>query len=144
MELWGEQTMKKTTTLLTIILILALLLAGCGSGSKPDDTSDKMYELGVAALEAADEFLDGSLDGDEALKRIAAASTSASYQYEKEKEETGSETLFGTEYSNDYYIWSYIGFLESKLSRKVDGVGTSNDVIETRNTLAEHLNERKR
>ena len=53
--------MKRTTCfLLATLMVAILLLAGC-KNKKPDNISDTVYEAGLAALKAADAYLDNQM-----------------------------------------------------------------------------------
>lgn len=134
---------KPIIIILFFIIIVIFLLSHCCDGI-PRKTSEKMYELGVAALETADDFIDGEIAGAEAERRLKNNYNEAELQYKIQCEELDTDTLVGTEYKNDTFIESDILFLKWAVRDKVDGTGTEEDVISKRNDLAKSLGKRKR
>lgn len=130
-----------TRKLLFITIAFFLLFTGCSGEEKgkPDKTSDRMYKLGIAALEAADEYLDGNIDGDEAEDRLDNTYMYAGFQIESDKEELGSDTLFGTKFANDELIYHDILLLQRTIFEKNHGTGTKSDIVDMRNSLAKRL-----
>ena len=49
---------KKGCTILSMLLCI-VMISGCGSRGKPSNLSEESYELGVYAVEAIDDYLDG-------------------------------------------------------------------------------------
>lgn len=131
--------------LLAFFVTLALLLSGCGDGSGiPKDTSEKMYELGIAALEAVDEYLDNKLDIENAKERLDNTKFWVDVQLEDDMEELDVDVLFGTKYANDSKISHNIVMISNALSKKSYGTGTTSKIVEHRNSLAEVLNKKSR
>ena len=136
--------MRKFFSFLLVFGIFCSATAcGGASGGIPDNMSEKMYEIGLAALEIADEYFDGGIDLETARKRIDASFTSADSQYKKDQEEVG-DSLIGTKYSNDYFIHHELTMLSYELLAKSHGTGTNKDITSARNDLAKHLNEKSR
>lgn len=132
--------MKKISVTL-IETVLILLLCACGNkGTKPENTSDKMYDIGLSALETTNEYLDNTIDLDSAREQIESSLRASDRQIELDKEEVG-DTLYGTEYSNDWFIHSKILLINSELIQKQNGTGTNRAIEELKDDLAEFLNE---
>ena len=58
----------KKRILIFIVLTILLVLSGCG---KPADLSDSAYEIGLAALESIDEYLNKEIDYDTLASRLS-------------------------------------------------------------------------
>ena len=129
--------------LITTALCL-VLVTGCGSRSKPDNTSDRMYGLGLTALEIIDEYLDGKISLENAMDRFSVTSDDIDDQYDNSLREAGVEVLVGTDYANDSFINHYAGMLDYSLMKRSQGNGTDSEILEFRNSLAEKLNKSNR
>ena len=136
--------MRKVIAFILIFAMVTMACAGCGTGKKPDDVSDRVYELGIAALETADEFLAGTISGEDAADRLYRTCILVEAEIDQYKEETGSDTLVGTDYWKDTVISSSISLLKLSIGSKSSGSGNSRDVLERRNDLAGYLNEKKK
>lgn len=123
--------------------IILLTMSAC-SRKGTDNLSEEMKELGIAAVEITDDFLDGSITGDDALEKLDNNYSSANQCYEKELEAAGSDTLVGTDYWRDSTVPTYIMSLEMSVRKSNKGNGTKEDVIEDRNKLAEIVGEKGR
>lgn len=123
-------------TLLTAVLMFSL--CACGN-SKPEDTSDAMYQIGINALRAADDYIAGNLTGEEAYEKIDEYYEQAKAQEEKDLEELKTDTLFDTIYENDSHISIYISFLSYRVMNAMYGSGAMSEVSEARNNLADQL-----
>lgn len=124
--------------------IFILISNGCSGGGRVTDLSEEMKGLGIAAVETTDDFLDGNITGDEAIERLENNYSSANQHYEKELEEAGSDTLVGTDYWKDSTVPTYILSLKMSVGEKNKGTGTSEEVIEDRNKLAEIIGKKER
>ncbi|MDR1246093.1 MAG: hypothetical protein LBK57_03595 [Clostridiales Family XIII bacterium] len=135
--------MKIKRIVLLMCVVPVLLFSACNNyGKKPENTSDRMYELGILALETIDDYLDGKIEIEEADKLLEQIDSSATSQRESDLKTLDSETLVGTEYANDDLIESYIYFAQHAVSERIWISGTKKDIIESRNDLADRLNEK--
>lgn len=132
--------------LLALSVILILLLVGCGdkNGEKPENTSDKMYELGCAALETVDEYLDGDIKIGEANSRIKDTYRWVKVQFDNDLEELETKALVGTKYENDSSIYHNVVMLNNAIFDKDQGTGTKSNITEQRNDLAKTMNKKSR
>lgn len=134
----------KRLFLATLVLVVMFVVNGCSSGTYEYEISEDIQKLGVAAVEAADDFLDGKIDGDEALKRLKESRDSAEFRIDDKKEELKVDSLVNTEYSDDSLVETNISTLYMEVYFKTSGTGIEKDIIESRNSLAEKLNIKKR
>lgn len=126
------------------MLVMIFLLSGCGdTEKKPDGMSDRVYDLGIAALETTDDFLNGDIEADEAARKLVTALTSIQSEIAIHEEEIGG-ALVGTDYWQESLVESRITLIQFRISEKNSGRGSNKDVIQQRNSLAELLNEKKR
>ncbi len=114
--------MKK---LICILLVFVTLFTCSACSSRMEGISDDAYEHGLAALETADEFIDGTIDADTAQRRLDLASGLA--------EDCGGTT--------DFLVSSRISSISFAIGFKDRGTGTMNEVKESRNKLADILGE---
>ena len=131
--------MKK---LLTLLLITVLILCSCTPTGKPENTSDRMYGLGMAALEIVDDYLDGKRN------------LEVTYDDFQIKADEISQHQVVSTYTNDSNILreavllSYELFNTKSTIRYQDAPeelkATDLDVLEQRNRLAESLGEKAR
>lgn len=124
--------------------MLLLNTNACSGGGGTDNLSEEMKEMGIAAVEITDDYLDGSITGNEAVEKLDNNYSSASQHYEKELEEAGSDTLVETDYWRDSTVPTYILSLKMSVGKSNKGTGTKEDVIEDRNKLAEIVGEKER
>lgn len=112
--------------LLCLALCFTLLTTfiGCGS-QRMAGLSDRAYELGLAALETADEYIDGSITASRALSKL----------------EQAKDFIDGCDGENDILISSAIFNLIYTIQRKDSGIGTMKAVEEKRDSLANLLGE---
>lgn len=129
--------MKKIRLVICVVLSLALLCA-CGH-SKPANTSDAMYQIGLNALKTADDYMAGKLSGEEAYIKIQEYVAQANAQYDRELSDTKGKTLINTEYSNDPAILFDIVSLSHYIMSAKHGSGTMSDVRKGREELAASL-----
>lgn len=129
--------MKKALSIFGAILLL-ISLSACGD-SKPGKTSDAMYQIGLNALQTADDYIEGKIAGDEAAERLHEYSEQANTQYKKDCEDAGKDTLAGTEFSNDYSINHSISMLQFSISSSSMGGAAMSEVREKCDGLAECL-----
>lgn len=132
--------MRKTGIVIIGILFMLSLYGCSNNGSKPENTSEEMYEIGLSVLETTNEYLEKTIDLDSAKKRIDASSRAAERQIKSDEDAVG-ETLYGTEYSNDWFISSKIVLIDYELSVKQMGTGTDKKIAQHRDDLAKLLNE---
>ena len=136
--------MKKLLLLLVATMLCLILIVGCASQNKPDKTSDRMYGLGLTALEIIDEYLDGKTSLENAMENFSSIADDIGDQYENSKREAGVEALGGTDYANDSSISMEVVFLDYRLMERSYGTGTDSEILEYRNRLAENLNKSNR
>lgn len=121
--------MKRIITLLIAATMICLTLAGCGGG-KPNNVSQEMYDVGITALQIADEYIGYKIDGDKADSKLSALSKDAETIYERNKESdfrTG-DLLVETDI---HLVLSAIHFAEYK--------GVPADIKDERDSLAKSL-----
>lgn len=126
------------------VLIIILSLTGC-SGGKPEKTSDAMYQIGLNALQTADDYINGKITGDEAEEIIKNYSAQADAEYEKECKDHDEQSLVGTDASNDTSIMFAISTLSNnifnancKFKTEIGSV-TMSDVRKAKEKLAKTL-----
>ncbi len=105
----------------TLSFIIVVSLAACRS--RMDGISDRAYEYGLAALETADDYIDGKIDGTTAKDNLARVSILAD----------------GCDGENDSLVSSNIALLKFAVTAKANGTGTMEKVKEARNDLANIL-----
>lgn len=115
--------MKRT---LSILILATVLLSLCACGSKRmEGISDRSYECGLAALETADEFINGQIDADAASSKLARNLILAD----------------ACDGDNDILVATVIFRLKFSIDRKDNGIGTMDAVKEAREDLADLLGE---
>lgn len=129
--------MQKIISLVAVLISVALLCS-CGN-TKPKNTSDAMYQIGLNALQTADDYIAGKITGDEAYEKIDEYNTQAQAQEEKEKEDIGKSTLVATEFSKDAIISHDIFLLRFYISNARNGTGAMSEVKEKREALAKDI-----
>ncbi|MDR0889900.1 MAG: hypothetical protein LBM28_04540 [Oscillospiraceae bacterium] len=132
--------MKKRFLLLVVVLLV--FLSSC-TGEKPEDMSEEMYNIGLAALETVDEYFDGIITLEEARYRLEGSEDAADRLYDKARKQSGG-AIYGTEVEDDFFVSSCITSIDFHLMMKSYGTGTNEDILEYRNDLADALNESKR
>jgi len=131
--------MKRIISSLLVAVALLSLFSGCGGGGKPDNLSDDVYELGCAALETTDDYIDGKITASDALKKLDWSATLIDTQVEKELADSPTGTLYGTPYSNDNGVSIYLLSIKLAIGDKDRGTGTMSVVKDARNKLAKTL-----
>lgn len=131
---------RKRLRFLISMLLFALLFASCGGGGKPSNMSDDMYEAGLAALETANDYIDGTISADSALSRIKHAYDSASNILDRENDENGG-AVAGTDVSADALVPHNILMLQTSISKNDWGSGSMSSVKSCRDTLAKQLGQ---
>ena len=131
--------MKKITSIILCAVFL-LTLCSCGGG-KPEDMSDAMYQIGLNALTAADQYIAGEITGDAAYDKLEEYYKQAEAQIEYDKELTSSDVLAGTEYWRDSLVSTSILTMQLVIGRVKYGDGAMSEVQESRDSLAETLGE---
>lgn len=129
--------MKKVLPIFWAVL-LVVLFSACGS-SKPNKTSDAMYQIGLNALNTADDYIAGKITGDETAERLHEYMGQSDTQYKKDCEDVEKDTLAGTNFSNDYSINHSIAMLYFSTDSSITGETAMSEVKEKRDNLAEHL-----
>ena len=98
---------------LSIVILAAILLSLCACGSKHmNGISDRAYDLGLAALETADDFIAGKIDAATALDKL----------------EYAGDLVDNCDGENDFYVSSGIDFIIFAIEDKDDGTGTMSEV----------------
>lgn len=131
--------MKKALSVLCVFALL-ILLCSCG---KPQKTSDTMYQIGINALQTADDYIAGKLTGEKAAKELKEYKNQAETQEEKDCEELGTDTLIGTNLSNNSSIALDIYFLYNEVDGVQNGTSAMSEVREKRDDLAEQLGKKR-
>ena len=126
--------------IVSVILAFLFVFALCSCG-KPEETSDAMYQIGINALSVADDYIGGKIMNDETKERLHEFMEQADKQYEAECKEVGSDTLIGTEYSNDAIIQLSISSLYFSVSSAGYGSTPMSEIIDRRDSLAKYLGE---
>lgn len=109
---------------ISFLVLAAMLLSLCACGSKRmEGISDQAYEYGLAALETADEFIDGQIDADTASDRLAR----------------NLILVDACDGEHDILVGSVIFRLKIAIDRKGNGTGTIGDVKDARADLADLL-----
>lgn len=133
--------MKKALSIFGAILLL-ISLSACGN-SKPGKTSDAMYQIGLNALQTADDYIEGKITGDEAADKLKEYKNQAASQKEKDCEKLGVDSLIGTEFSNNALIESDIYSLYRNVDNIKNDITAMSDVREARDDLAEQLGKKR-
>lgn len=121
--------LKRTVSL---ILVVAFLLVLCSCGGKSSDISDAMHRIGVNAIKAADDYIDGTLTEEGAYRKISNYSEQARLLCDQEN---------GNNYPKDETVWVYISGLSARMLGAWVGSSTMADVIEERDELANVLGQ---
>ena len=119
--------MKRIIAIIIAATLICYLLSACG---KPSDVSPEMYDIGITALQTADDYIAYNIDYATTRAKIDTLSEDAQVIYERNK---------GTEYSSgDFDVKFYINRISiSMISSNYDGVPA--DIKEARDTLAHKL-----
>ena len=113
--------MKRIIAIIIAATLICLSLVACG---KPSDVSQEMYDIGIAALQVADDYMAYKIDGTTANDKIATLYDDANTIYERNKE---------TEYHRgDYKVSSSIQFLKWEISLSTLSNGVPGDIKEDR------------
>ena len=108
--------------ILAIVLIFSC--TACGS-KRVTGISDRAYELGLSALETADDYISGKIDATTAENNLERASILI--------DDDGSDG------ENNILVSSAITLLQISISNKRNGTGTMSSVEEHRERLADLL-----
>lgn len=118
--------MKKTLALVLCIVLILGILAGCGGKSgKPDNMSEAYYQFGLRVLEITDNYLSMKTDARTAYNSI-----------DDLKENADLPESFGSDTYADSVVETSVSLLTVRLN-----AGDYDGILETRNSLAEKLNE---
>jgi len=108
------------------LLIILCMLTSC----KPSELSDEMYDCGITALKAVDDYIDRKIDYQEAFNILKGMSDRAGkIQGQNDKEKI---------------LNSQIGLVKITVDSAYLGIDTQSELIERRNRLAEGLGENSR
>lgn len=119
--------MKRFLNILVFAILVLFVLTACG---KPNDVSPEMYDIGIAVLQIADDYIDYKIDGDQANIKLSALVEDAQTIYERNK---------GTNYGvGDLSIKCYIDRLSSEF-HIAEYKGVPSDIKDARNTLAKSI-----
>lgn len=121
-----------------LLVAVVLLLASCGHTRK-DKISDKMYDLGVAAVEIADDYLAEKISIEDAVTRLDRNSNDQYRHLTIEEDELGVTTLYDTQYSQDTRVWLDTSNLLHAMRDKKSGTGIDATIKTERNKLADSL-----
>ena len=127
--------MKKTA----FILVLAILLSftGCSGSGKPDDMNEEVYKQGLIVIDVCDDYIDGKISDDNALIEIEKAYN----RIEKYKDDENSSV---TDYVTCVHISLMIIAFDLISINEKSYYENKNEILESRNILAERLNEKTR
>ncbi len=129
--------MKKFICIL-LSLVLTLGLSACGG--KPSTMSEEMYNAGKNALKIVDDYIDNEIDYDTAFRKLNNTEELIDDIYEKcEKKDNGLPML-----ANESKVMYLTSLMQVALYKENYGSGTYTELLESRNDLAEVLNESKR
>ena len=118
--------MKRIVSI-ALILIIAATFSSCGG--KPEKTSDAMYQIGLNALSTADDYIAGTITGEEAKEQIEELSSQADAQYTKSR----------SDYENDWPIMFEISILSYEILDVSRETNSMSEVTEARDSLAKTL-----
>lgn len=120
--------MKLQSKIISLILVLCIItsLVGCGN-SKPKDVSTGNYNIAKKVIEISDKYIDMDMSYDDVRDQFDDL---------KSRIEDGSTT--------DLLVSTYITALSLSISSNHRGSNTLDDVIESRNKLAESIGEKAR
>lgn len=102
-----------------------------------------MYQIGINALQAADDYIAGRLTGEEAYIKVKEYNKQADAQKDKDCANLGVKSLFNTELHNDSAIATDISFLYHEIDNVKNGNSAMSDVRERRDNLAEQLGKKR-
>ena len=129
----GFVNKKKSKSLLYIgcgLLSLILLIFILTREYKPTDMDKEVYRLGVSALEVTDDYLDAKINNKEARNRLDDI-------FSRLDRIDGTDSLLVK--TKTFNIGTYM-----LLSDGMFSTSNASNVTESRNSLAEYLNKRKR
>ncbi len=138
--------MKKAITLFMVLILSGLVLSGCGN--KSSTVSEEVYNYGVAILETCDEFLDGKIFNDEAVKRMDNTIERIKDYNDKVLNKLGVETMVEARFDKNYQFYDD-NTIETKSSilrhdinlNEYDGTPTKEQIKEKRNELEKKLKQ---
>lgn len=114
----------------TVIILALVIIIILTKNMKPSRMSEEVYNLGLSALNIADEFLDNKRTADEAYLKL-------DYMYSRLEELDDTDAFL---VHTDILILSHkISDFDSSFSST-----TIQDVVQKRNELADRLNQKKR
>lgn len=118
-----------------VILALAIILSGCSGGTK---ASNKAVSVGKQAVSVADDYLDGKLTYDEADEKLDELSDEMDYVDDMKQGDKNKAA--------DFSIQANIVRLSSGIfNDSISGTDETYDsVVDTRNSLADKVGEKKR
>lgn len=133
-------TSKLFHKLFAAILLVAVILSltSCGHTRK-EKISDKMYDLGVAAVEIADDYLSGKISIEDAVARLDRNNDDQYRHLKSEEDELGVTTLYDTPFRQDTSVWLITSNLLHAMQDKKSGTGIDASIKEKRNSLANSL-----
>lgn len=127
-----------------IFILSTAVMAGCGG--KSSTVSEEVYNYGVAILETCDDFLDGIISNDEAVKRMDNTIESIKDYNDKVLKELGVETMVEAQFDKDYQFYGD-GKVETQASllrydidqNEYDGTPTKEQIRERRSEFEKTL-----
>ena len=108
------------------VAVFVMVFSSCEK-TRREGLNDEIYDLGVAAVEIADDYLDGRITIESASERI---SKNTSKPYNKSGDELNE---------NDSSVRLGTAFLELSMEEKKNGTGTDDKIRSARNALSEKL-----
>ncbi len=122
----------------TLAIIFILITTAC-SGA-PSDMSPEIYDMGLSALKAVDDYIDNKIDYDTASDKLDGLHSSMVYVTENSERDEYGLLIYPENLSAQTLTLS----IKIHLSGEHSGHSTYNELLEARNELAQLLGERKR
>lgn len=129
--------MRKTVSLILAVVMLAAILTGCGSKV---EASEKGISIARSAIQIADDYLDNEITGDRAMDKLDELAEEMDY-LDSMPRDTDEEN---SQYLADFSISCDITILSHNIMEDSFGDNKYDDIIETRNSLAESIGDNKR
>lgn len=130
--------MKKRIAFLVLpILTIVMFLVACGSKV---NATDKAISVGRSAIEIADEYLDNNCTADSALRDLEALIEKMEY-VDSMPTGTAEEQ---SQHSADFGVESYLVILNHDILMDKYHNDRYDDIVETRNNIAELIGEDRR
>ena len=131
---------KRVFVVLAVLLSMACLasLVSCGH-TRQAKISAKMYALGAAAVEIADDYLSGKISVDDAITRLERNYDKQYDHLKDEEKEYDVSSLYDTPVSQDTRVWINTSNVLHAMRDKKSGVGVDAAIRSERDDLASVL-----